>query len=138
MFSQDRAGSFANAALAGNIGAQIATRFRLLLDYGRKRIFLEPSATFGAPFDRALSGLALRADGPDYRLFRVHEVLEQSPATDAGILEGDIITAVDGAPASQFTLTRLYELFEKPATYNVAIRRGDRTLVVKLSPRRMV
>ena len=137
-FSQDAAGAFANPALAGNIGAQIASRFRLWLDYGRKRIILEPSATFGSPFDRAFSGVALRADGPDYRVFRVREILESSPATDAGIRVGDIITAIDQAPATSLTLSGINELFEKPVAYTLTIRRGDQTLTVTLTPRRMV
>ena len=80
LFSQDQAGAFANRSLAGNIGAQIASRFRTFLDYGRRRIILEPSPTFAEPFDRAFSGIALRAEGADYRVFRIREVLEESPA----------------------------------------------------------
>ena len=37
---------------------------------------------FGDPFDRAFSGLSLRAEGPDDRTFRVRDVLEQLPASD--------------------------------------------------------
>ena len=103
VFSEDKAGAFANPSLAGNIGAQIASRFRMFLDYGNRRIILEPSPAFADPFDRAFSGVAVRAGGSDYRTFRVHEVLEQSPATEAGLGEGDIITAIDGTPAASFT-----------------------------------
>ena len=70
LFSQDKAGAFADGSLAGNIGAQIASRFRLFLDYGRRRIILEPSPTFADPFDRAFSGLSVRAEGPGLRTFR--------------------------------------------------------------------
>lgn len=138
LFSEDRAGAFANADLAGNIGAQIAMRFRLFFDYGRRRIILEPSPIFNEPFDRAFSGLALRGQGGDFRTFRVHEVLEDSPATDAGIREGDIITAIDEAPAARLTLSAINELFEKPGTYAVTLQRGRETIRVTLTPRRMV
>ena len=138
MFSEDKGGAFASAALAGNLGAQIASRFRMFLDYGRLRIILEPSPTFADPFDRAHSGLALRAHGADFRTFRVHEVLEDSPATEAGIQEGDIITAVDGTPAASFTLTALAETLEKPGTYELTLQRGEQTIKVKLSPRRLI
>jgi hypothetical protein len=137
-FSNDAAGAMANPALAGNIGAQIASRFRLWLDYGRKRIILEPSATFGNPFDRAFSGVALKAEGADYRVFRVREILDPSPATDAGIRVDDVITAIDQTPARALTLSGLYELFEKPTSYTLTIRRGDQTLTVTLTPRKMV
>lgn len=138
LFSEDKAGAFANASLAGNIGHQIASRFRLFLDYGRKRLILEPSATLADPFDRAFSGISLRAEGSDYRTFRVHEVLEQSPATEAGILEGDIIVSINGRPAENFTLSSINEMLEKPASYVLTIRRSQETITVTLTPRKLV
>ena len=65
MFSEDKAGAFANPLFAGNIGAQIANRFRLFFDYERLQLILEPSVKFKDPFDRAFSGMALRAAAPD-------------------------------------------------------------------------
>ncbi|HEX5068609.1 MAG TPA: aspartyl protease family protein [Vicinamibacterales bacterium] len=137
-FSEDRGGALANPALAGNIGAQIANRFRVFLDYGRRQITLEPAATFGDPYDRAFSGIALRASGPGYHTFHVREILEHSPATDAGVREGDVIAAIDGTPASALTLTAIYEMFDKPGTYTLAIERDGRMLTTVLRPRRMV
>lgn len=138
MFSQDKAGAFANAALAGNIGAQIMTRFRTYFDYSRKRLILEPSPTHRDSFDRAFSGVALRAGGSDYRTFRVLDVLEDSPATEAGVREGDVIVAIDDTPAQQLTISIIQELFEKPVPYAVTLRRGEQTLKVTLTPRRMM
>jgi Aspartyl protease len=138
MFAEDTGGAFANSALAGNIGGRIANRFRIILDYGRRRIILEPSPAFNEPFDRAYSGLALGADGSDYRTFRVKEVLENSPATDAGIEVADAITAVDEIAASHFTLTAINELLERSATYDLTIRRQDRTVKVRLTTRPLV
>ena len=90
------------------------------------------------PFDRALSGLALRAFGDDFRTFRVTEVLERSPASAAGIREGDVITAVDGVPAAQLTLSAINAMFEKPQRYTLTIRRGGRTLTVTLTPAALI
>lgn len=138
IFSEDKAGAFANRSLAGNIGAQIASRFRTILDYGRRRIILEPSPTFADPFDRAFSGIALRAEGADYRTFRVHEVLEESPATKAGIQEGDVITSIDGIAAESLTLTRVHEILESPVAHELTIRRAEQTLKVTLTPQKLV
>jgi hypothetical protein len=134
LFSQDRAGSFANPALAGNIGAQVGNRFRLFLDYGRKRIIFEPLSTVHDPYDRAFSGLGLRAFGDDFRTFRVFDVLEDSPATNAGIQKGDVIVAIDGVPADRLTLSALNQMLEKPVKYMLTIRRGETTLTVALTP----
>lgn len=138
MFAEDEAGSFSDANLAGNIGAQIASRFRVFLDYGHNRIILEPSPAFSDPFGVAMSGAAIRAEGNDYRTFRIKEVLENSPATDAGLAEGDIITAINGTPAAQFTLTKLVELFEKPGSYDLVIKRGDQEIKTRLTPRKLI
>jgi len=134
-FSADETGAFANAAVAGNIGAQIATRFRLFLDYGRKRIILEPLDGHLDPFDHASSGIVLSTDAPDFHRFRIDEVLEGSPAAERNLQPGDILAAVNDRPASELTLTSILELFEKPVPYKLTISRGNATLNVALTPR---
>jgi hypothetical protein len=138
IFSQDEAGAFANPSLAGNIGALVASRFRTILDYSRRRIILEPSPTFSQPFDRAISGVALRAEGTDYRTFRVREVLEGSPATEAGIQQGDVITSVDGMAAASLTLTTLAEMLTLTEPRVLTLRRGDQTMKVTLTPKKLI
>jgi len=137
-FSEDEAGAFAINEVLGNIGAQIMNRFKVLLDYNRNRIILEPNSRFGAPFDRAFAGLSLEALGADYRTFRITQILENSPASEAQLQSDDIITAIDGKPAAQFTLTTLNETFERAARYRLQVRRKDQTLNVTLTTRRMV
>lgn len=138
IFSEDKAGAFASAELAGNIGQQIASKFKLFLDYDRNRIIFEPAASFSAPFDRAHSGLALSGEGKDYTTFRIMEVLEDSPASEIGLQKDDLIIKVNDKPASELTITKLGEMFERPAAFKLTIRRGDQTLQVTLTPRRMV
>jgi hypothetical protein len=138
MFSQDSAGAFANGQLAGNIGAQVAMRFRLFLDYGRKQIIFEPSALFDTPFDRATSGLALRALGDDFRTFRVLDVLEDSPGASAGVQIDDVITSIDGTPAADLTMFRVNQLFETARTYVLGIQRGTKKLTLRVTTRKMI
>ena len=57
----------------------------MFLDYSHNRVILEPSARFGDAFDRAFGGLSLRAEGRDYRTFRITQILESSPASEAGL-----------------------------------------------------
>jgi hypothetical protein len=138
VFAEDKAGAFADPALVGNIGQQIARRFRLLFDYSRKRIIFEPNSSFNESFDRAFGGLALVAEGKDYRTFRVTDVLENSPSTEAGLQKDDIITAIDGKAAAELSLTRIIELFERPVAYKLHVRRGAQTLQITLNPRKLV
>jgi hypothetical protein len=138
LFSEDKQGALASSAILGNIGEQIASKFKIFLDYNHDRIIFEPNKTFDDNFDRAFGGLALVAEGKDYRTFRIAEVLENSPGTEAGLQRDDIITAIDGKPAVELSLTRVLELFERPVTYKLTVRRGDRTLQVTLTPRKLV
>lgn len=138
LFAEDKTGAFADAALVGNIGQQIAGKFRLLLDYSHQRIVFEPNSSYSKSFDRAFSGLALVAEGKDYRTFRVTDLLENSPSTEAGLQIDDVITAIDGKAATDLSLTRILELFERPAAYKLTVRRGVQTLQVTLSPRQLV
>jgi hypothetical protein len=138
LFSEATGGAFAESMLAGNIGAQVVNRFRAFLDYGRRRIIVEPSSAFGDSYDRAFSGVALRAEGADYRTFRVREVLEDSPATDAGILAGDIVSSIDGTATDGLTLSRLNEMLEQPVAREIVIRRGEHAIKVTLTPKPLI
>ena len=138
LFSEDKAGAFATSALAGNIGEQIASRFRLFLDYDHARIILEPTPNLGEAFDRAYGGMALIAEGKDFTTFRISEVLEKSPAAEVGLQKDDVIVQVNDRPSNEYTLTRMNEMFERPLTYKLKIRRGGQTLEVTLTPRKLV
>jgi len=110
----------------------------LFLDYDHGRIILEPAASFSEPFDRAFGGIALSAEDQNYTTFRILEVLENSPASEIGLQENDIITKVDDKPASDLTLTKLGEMFERPVAYKLTIRRGEQTLQLTFKPRKLV
>ena len=138
LFSEDKSGAFANAALGGNIGQQIAAKFKLFLDYTNRRIILEPAKSFAEPFERAIPGFALRAEDKDFRTFRITDVLENSPASEAGLQKDDLIMKVDDQANTDLTITKLQELFERSRSYKLTIRRGDQTLQVTLVPRKMV
>ena len=138
MFSEDKEGALASSAVLGNIGAQVLSKFRLLLDYGHDRIIFEPNSTFPEGFERAFSGLAMVAEGKDYRTFRITDLLDNAPGAEAGLQKNDIITAIDGKAAAGLTLSKLIDLFERPASYKLTVRRGDQTLQVTLTPRKLV
>ena len=138
LFSEDKAGAFANKHLAGNIGQRVASKFRLFLDYKRERIIFEPQANFSKPSERAFSGLAFTSEDKNYTTFRITDVLENSPAADVGLQMDDLIIKVDDKPASELTITKLSEMFEQPRPYKLVIRRSDKNLKVTLTPRKLV
>ncbi len=137
LFSEDKAGAFSNASLAGNIGQRIAGKFRVFLDYGNRRIIFEPTKSLAEPFDRSNPGFALRAEDRNFTTFRITDIQENSPASEAGLQKDDLIVKVDDKANTDLTITKLQELFEQPKTYKLTIRRGEQTLQVNLVPRKM-
>jgi len=138
LFSEDQAGAMATRTLVGNIGQLVAGKFKVFLDYEHTRIILEPNSTFSLPMDRATAGVVFTTEGKDFGTIRVTDVLENSPASDAGLRKDDIVLSVDGKPVAELKVSKLAEMFEKPATYKLTIRRGEQTLQVPLTPKRMI
>jgi hypothetical protein len=138
VFSEDRAGAFAGTDAQGNIGQKIIGRFRVFLDYGRARMILEPTGSLDDPFDAAWAGVSIDASGPDYRTFSVADILEAAPGSEAGLKKGDVIVSIDGRPASDLTLTKIYEMFERPIARTLTIRRGAGTLTLTVTPRKLM
>jgi C-terminal processing protease CtpA/Prc len=128
----------ATRALVGNIGQQIASKFKVFLDYSHNRIILEPNPTFPEPMDRLSTGMVLITDGQNHATIRVTDVQEKSPASEAGVQKDDIILSVDGKAASELNLTKLSEMFEQPQSRKLAIKRGEQALQITLTPRKLI
>src|SRR5258708_2168643 len=109
-FAQDRKGSFAGSDFSGVIGGELLRRFKVIFDYAHERMILEPNASFADRFEYDMSGIRLRADGPDFKILRVSRVVENSPATEAGVREGDVVSAIDGRPTAECSLSQISQM----------------------------
>lgn len=82
-----------------NLGLPVLGRFRLILDFGGKQMWLLPGASLPAAFDKDRTGLNGYVDGAG-RL-RILHVAKGGPGEKAGLKAGDVVTAIDGVPAAQ-------------------------------------
>jgi hypothetical protein len=124
---------------AGRIGGGILQRFKLILDYSRKQMILEPNAHFNEPFEADMSGISLVAEGRNYKTFIVYKLIANSPAAEAGAREGDIILSVNGKLASELTLEQIRGMFRQEGKERLlGIKRGDVTLQIKMKLRRLI
>lgn len=132
-------GTFGRKGKAGNIGSAIMRRFKLIFDYSRQRVILEPNKYFSEPFEYDMSGLSLATKSPLFKSIRVLRVLNDSPAAEAGIKLDDEIIAVNGRPVSEIQLMSLREMLKQEGReYKMNIKRGDEELQVKLKTRRLI
>jgi predicted aspartyl protease len=139
-FSSAKAGILSQSDMTGIIGGEILRRFTVAFDYPRKRMLLEPNDQFARSYEFDMSGLMVTAEGDDFKTFRVYYVIKESPADEAGLREGDVITAIDQHPASAITLERIRRLFkQRPGeSYTLSVLRHEQALDARIQLRRLI
>jgi hypothetical protein len=121
----------------GNLGSGILGRFNVALDFGGERMFIVPNARFREPFEWDMTGLVF--DMGEGGRVTVAQVLERSPAADAGIQPGAELVAVDGAPVEPRVMLQQRQRFRQAGKeIALTLRENGRERVVKLKLRRLV
>jgi len=134
--SQDAKGALASRGFDGVIGGELLRRFKVIFDQAHRQLILEPNAHFTEPYEHNMSGIGLRAEGENFRIVKIHHLIEDSPAAEAGLREGDVITAVGGQEVS--SLSQLYQMFKQEGReYDLSIMRDGERLQVRLRLRRL-
>ena len=137
--SRSSQGLTADARHVGLVGGQILSRFRVIFDYARERMILEPNARYGDPFLYDASGVSLSAQGPDLATFEVRRVSPGSPAAQARLAVGDVLLAIDGKPVKQITLQGIRRLFQQDGKeYVLSIFRDGAIEKIHLKCRRLL
>ncbi len=122
----------------GNIGGAILRRFTVYLDYHAKRMIFEPNATTHDPFESDMSGVTFRMDDSLTTLV-ADVVARDTPASEAGLMHGDVVVSVDGVPGSQRLLGELRERLRRPGErVAFVVRRGGGEKRIELLTRRLI
>ena len=138
-FNMEEVGNATSKETAGLIGHEILRRFKVILDYSRQEMILEPNVHVSEPFEENMSGIELDAVGTRRVSFKVAGVGEGSPAEAADIRKGDTLVAIDGKPASSFSLEDINALFRQDGKeYSLTLRRGSKIVNAKIKTRRHI
>lgn len=139
IFFLDKTGVLASPEFDGVIGGEILRRFKVVFDYSRRQMILEPNRQFSAPDEYDMSGMLLTAEGSDFKTLKVRHLIENSPATAAGVREGDVIAAVNSTPASKLSLEQVRRMFRKAGrSYLLRLKRGDQDIRIRIRLRRLI
>jgi hypothetical protein len=111
-FASTSDGASAGPFDPANIGGAVWRRFDVTFDYAHQQLLLAKNASFADPPEYDRSGLFL-IDGDG--AYSILSVLPQTPGSEAGLAKGDVILAVNGAPASNESLAALRALLSGPA-----------------------
>ena len=87
-----------------------------------------------------MSGMSLTPETVNgTKLFRIREVVANTPASEAGLQADDLITAIDGQPAADFTEGHIERMFTHDGQeFALTIKRGEKLLQAKLKLRRLI
>ena len=124
----------------GIVGGEILRRFKVILNYSRKEMILEPNQRINEPYDVAMTGIVLSAEKEDdCNAWKVTEVAKNSAASRADIRAGDVITAIDGRPVNTIPSDDVEQLFKQQGRRVVlTIKRAGAVLQKRLTVKRLI
>ena len=88
----------------GSIGGEILRRFTVTFDYYNKRMILDPNPGINDNFYYNMSGLELINPVPGVQVYTVSNVIEGSPAWNAGIRKNDQVLSINHQNHRDLTL----------------------------------
>lgn len=118
---------FSRAKLQGSLGGEFMRRFVITFHYLDQYVLFQPiGRKWKREFDLGMSGLNIRAKGPQFKVFMVEAVQEFSPAAIAGILAGDEIWMINEIRADSLSLGDINRMLRKKSGQKIEliIRRG--------------
>ncbi len=124
----------------GLIGDEILCRFKVIFDFSHRRMILEPNLHFKEPYEEDMSGMSLTPETVNgTKVFRIRQVVANTPASEAGLQADDLITAIDGQPAADFTEGHIEHMFTHDGQeFALTIKRGEKLLQAGLKLRRLI
>ncbi len=110
ILSQAENGVLSFSGIDGIIGNRILKRFNVIFDYPRSLIYLEPNANMSKKYNVNVSGFSIHfKNGKPI----IKNVIERSPATRAGLKNGDNIIAIEGTVVEELSTEEVRDYFSK-------------------------
>ncbi len=117
----------------GNIGSDILSRFHVVLDYLRKRVYLKRNLNYKKPFSYNMSGLEFISGGPAFDTFIITYVRPNSPAEAAGIKVNDQVISLNGKVSDEMNIEQIYGNLSRGEGRRVWIKLRRGSEVIKAS-----
>jgi hypothetical protein len=106
----------------GSIGGEVLSRFQVVFDFPREKIYLKPNHSFRKNSYYNMSGITVKATGPNLREFVVVEVRGQSSAFKVGVQVGDRIFSINNTLTSEMDLSEINSYFNSHPGKKIAMK----------------
>jgi hypothetical protein len=139
-FSTSSQGEETDTTNDGILNAPFLSHFTCIFDYSREYMILEKKPSISSETEFDMSGISLLASGNNLNVYTVRLVLNNSPASAEGILKGDVIVAINGAPASKYSLSEIRKMLSsKPGTIiTLQVKRKTQVFIKKIALKKLV
>lgn len=124
----------ADKKVSGIIGSQILRMYNITIDIPDKMIFLTKNSQWGQKFNVNCSGIDVQL-AEDKKSVLIHQVFEDSPASEAGIKVNATLVSIDGTSVSDISLAEIEKALKKEGeTVKVVVNQdgGDKEVSLKL------
>ena len=130
---------YAGAGGVALVGGEILRRFTVIFDYAHGHMILEPNEHLKDAFLWDASGIVSLRLVPESGKFLINSVLQGSPASEAGLREGDLIQSIDGLSSDHFTLHQVQSIFLRVgAEHHLTVQRANQLLKVDIKLRKLL
>ena len=128
----------ADKKVSGIIGSQILRMYNITIDYGTKMIYLEKDVTYDANFKVNCSGIDVQLS-KDKKTVLIHQVFENSPASEAGIKLDDELLKINGKSMVEVNLAEVKKILKREGeTVELVVNQGGNEKTVTLELRSLI
>jgi hypothetical protein len=125
----------------GNIGCELLRRFKVTFNYPEQYMVLKPvRRQLREAFEHNMSGMELIARGQDFNQFVIDRVVEESPASLAGLQEGDELVSINSQLCRNMTISDIYKILQRGDGREIVIaaKRNGQLFITSFALRRII
>jgi hypothetical protein len=137
-FADARGGTLARTDFDALIGMELMRRFRVIFDYSRHRVILEPNPNLTEPMEADMSGVMLKSAGDALEQIVIVDVVENTPASAADLRPGDVIVSIDGRKPGSLWEAQRTLMAGPDRVVRIGIQRGEAQHEVRITLKRFV
>ena len=97
----------------GSIGGGLTRRFKLVLDYSGKKIYLKKNQYFKMPFTLNQSGIILKKQLTMPPVYYISYITKNSPAEKAGLFKNDCILEINNNATFTLSFSEIYKILKR-------------------------